>query len=162
MLSDFSVLIWLYEWKQQNTSAITMTRSSDISLPENSVSPLLLSSVPRTRLFHSSASYRAKGKHNDGYSVWSRWLLQCNVNIYVLPLALISVLSMHSIFGSFSSAYCLHATSPVYAICGNPSFDAFFFPWRMGLFCTLPFSKKYPLKAPLTSFQYLIIWSHLG
>lgn len=101
--------------------------------------------------FPFSCLIQATEKHND--AVWSRWLLQCNVNICVLPPALISVLSMHSIFGSFSSDYCLHATLPVYAICGNPSLDAFLFPWRMGLFCTLAFSKRHPLKVPLTYFS---------
>lgn len=60
-LSDFSVLICFYEWEQQNTSVMTVERSSDINSSENLFSPLLLSSVPRTWLFHSSASYRSQG-----------------------------------------------------------------------------------------------------
>lgn len=91
--------------------------------------------------FSIQVPQQATGKPSDGCSVWSRWLLQCNVNICVLPSALISVLSLHPMFGCLSWAYCLHATSPVYAICGNSSFDAFLFSQRMGLFCTLPFSK---------------------
>lgn len=137
-LSDFSVLICPYEWKQPNTSAMTVVIWHQLIWKPCFSTFAFISAKNMT--FPFKCLVQAIGKNSDGYSVWSRWLLLCNVNSCVLPSALISVLSMHSIFGSFSWAYCLHATSPIYAICGNPSFDAFLFFQRMGLFCTLPFS----------------------